>query len=444
MHTHPHNVLTSSVMAGSSSFCARPPIRLEFPSFGDSSETTEVLNFIEQCENFLEIRPLPSVELIGTLSTVLKGPALSWWKAEKAKVTDWQSFKRAFMAAFLSDDYLSEVEEKLRTLVQQPRQRLRDFAYDYRALCLKWKPEISEEELVSRILNNINPRVAGCLHGTVNTVEQLVKVGSMVERDCMGARDYWQKVGTQGSKHKTKKPPEHTYNKNLAGVTLAQPHPVTSLLVIPVRVNGQEVKAVLDTGSSYTLMQESLWKQLKTESPPVINSVPQRFIMADGTIHQSRDLRKLQYHWHDQECSVDTYILKNTHLAFPLIAGLDFLNATGAVLEVGQGRYGLRSGKGYTYYPFMPSQVSAGRTTPSGQAHSLTAAEVNLYYALPSNGRLPELLSFTPESTQWDSDNQEELLKLISTWPLTTSSILGKTSVVKHKITLTDDIWRMP
>ncbi len=208
VHTHPPNVLTSSVMAGSSSFCARSPIRLEFPSFCESCETAEVLNFIEQCENFLEIRPLPSVELIGTLSTVLKGPALSWRKAEEAKVIDWQSFKKAFMVAFLSEDYLSEVEEKLRTLVQKPRQRLRDFAYDYRALCLKWKPEISEEELVNCILNNINRRVAGCLRGTVNTVEQLVKVGSMVERDCMGAKDYWQKVGTQGSKDKTKKSTE--------------------------------------------------------------------------------------------------------------------------------------------------------------------------------------------------------------------------------------------
>ncbi|RXN14235.1 Retrovirus-related Pol poly from transposon [Labeo rohita] len=119
---------------------------------------------------------------------------------------------------------------------------------------------------------------------------------------------------------------------------------------------------------------------------------------------------------------------------------LDFLSATGAVLEIAQGTYGLRSGKGYTYYPFLPSQVPAGSVTPSAQAHSLTAAKVNLYYALPPTGRLPELMSFTPEVPQWDSDNQDELLKLISAWPRTTSNILGKTSVVQHKITLTDDI----
>ncbi len=146
VQSHPPSAHTSSVMAASSSFCVRPPIRLEFPSFGDSCETADVLNFIEQCEHFLEIRPLPSAELIGTLSTVLRGPAQSWWKAEKAKVIDWESFKKAFMAAFLSDAYLSEVEEKLRTMVQQPKLRLRDFAYDYRALCLKWKPGIPKEE----------------------------------------------------------------------------------------------------------------------------------------------------------------------------------------------------------------------------------------------------------------------------------------------------------
>ncbi|KAL1280056.1 hypothetical protein QQF64_014656 [Cirrhinus molitorella] len=106
-------------------------------------------------------------------------------------------------------------------------------------------------------------------------------------------------------------------------------------------------------------MQESSWKQLKPGSPSVMTSTPQRFIMADGTIHQSRDLQKLHYKWQDQECLLDTYILKNTHLAFPLIVGLDFLSATGAVLEVGEGRYGFRSGGGYAYYPFLPAQGSS-------------------------------------------------------------------------------------
>lgn len=46
-----------------------------------------------------------------------------------------------------------------------------------------------------------------------------------------------------------------------------QAHPVTSLLVVPVKVNGQEVKAVIQTGSTFTLMQDKLWNQLKSEAP---------------------------------------------------------------------------------------------------------------------------------------------------------------------------------
>ncbi len=99
-------VTTAPYAAGSSSFCARPLIRLEFPSFDGAGDTADVLNFIEQCENFLDLRPLSSIELLGTLSSVLSGPALSWWKAERIKVTDWKSFKEAFMDAFLPDEYL--------------------------------------------------------------------------------------------------------------------------------------------------------------------------------------------------------------------------------------------------------------------------------------------------------------------------------------------------
>lgn len=61
---------------GASPYFSKPPVHLEFPTFGTACKSSDVLNFIEQCENFLDLRPLSNHELLGTLSTVLKGPAL--------------------------------------------------------------------------------------------------------------------------------------------------------------------------------------------------------------------------------------------------------------------------------------------------------------------------------------------------------------------------------
>lgn len=47
---------------------------------------------------------------------------------ERSKVYDWKMFKGGFMTAFRPEDYLAEVEDKLRAMVQQPGRKLRDFA----------------------------------------------------------------------------------------------------------------------------------------------------------------------------------------------------------------------------------------------------------------------------------------------------------------------------
>uniref|UniRef100_A0A8C5DIP0 ribonuclease H n=1 Tax=Gouania willdenowi TaxID=441366 RepID=A0A8C5DIP0_GOUWI len=116
---------------------------------------------------------------MGTLNAVLKGLARSWWVAARNTINSWIHFKMSFLEAFLPSDYQSEIEEQLQGNVQAPNQCLRDFAYDHRVLCLKWRPDMLEGDIMNRILSACNPRLGSGLRGTVTTVEQLVKVGSL-------------------------------------------------------------------------------------------------------------------------------------------------------------------------------------------------------------------------------------------------------------------------
>lgn len=231
---------------------------------------------------------------------------------------------------------------------------------------------------------------------------------------------------------------ERSTSKNLVGLSIVQPHSLTSLLLVPVTIKGKEVKAVLDTGSTYTLMQENLWR-LGGAASLTPNS-PQRFIMADGKVHQAINQSSISYKWHGKVCSVDTYITKGAHLAFPRSAGLDFLRAAEALLDVGEGRYGLKTEKGYTYYPFLTSSITPGLTTTLTGENALHPVAVTLYCALSPTWQPPPTILNSEVVPCWDSDNQEELQKLMATWPRTTSNVLGKTLVEQHKIVLSDEV----
>lgn len=136
----------------------RSPVNLEFPRFG-ADDTDDPITYIEKCEEYLSLHHLCDTELFATLSSVLKGTAKAWWMAERRNVNSWDEFKKVFLKSFLAEDYEAEAERCLRERRQGSLENILDFAYQYRALCLRYKKDVTEKEIVTAILQNCNPRL---------------------------------------------------------------------------------------------------------------------------------------------------------------------------------------------------------------------------------------------------------------------------------------------
>ncbi|KAL6462574.1 hypothetical protein MHYP_G00289960 [Metynnis hypsauchen] len=90
---------------------------------------------------------------------------------------------------------------------------------------------MSEKDLLQAILRNCIPRLASIIRGTVKTVNELVRVGTLVERDLPAVRGYWSQAHTDTMESKL-------------SASKAQPR----ILLTPVL-------------SSLHLLQKSLWRE---------------------------------------------------------------------------------------------------------------------------------------------------------------------------------------
>lgn len=166
------------------------PIRMVFPSFGGEQDETDPVIYLERCKDYLALRPMLTSELLATMRSVLHASARDWWETVRLKIGSWEDFQKAFLAAFLSDDYQDELEDRVRDRLQGANESIRDFAFSFQALFKRWKTDATDEEVVKALLKAMNPCFASQLRGRVQTVDELVKLGTQLERDYNHQRKY--------------------------------------------------------------------------------------------------------------------------------------------------------------------------------------------------------------------------------------------------------------
>lgn len=207
-----------------------------------------------------------------------------------------------------------------------------------------------------------------------------------------------------------------------------------ALLHVPIAVRGKNCPAVLDTGCTFSLMRQSMWMEVARQGEQLKATGDQSFALANGKTYGAIGKAHLLYCWHEMMWALETYILADDNLAFPIILGLDFLCKTSTIIHMGDQTYGVKGPRGYVFHSFLaPLHESTGGQVIDAYSNA------SLYVAIPSGSALIPFSSPGVVALSFP-DQPPEIQQLLQAWPEVCSGKLGKTTVEEHKIFAVDEI----
>nr|XP_054598745.1 uncharacterized protein LOC129163840 [Nothobranchius furzeri] len=487
----------------------KAPIKVQFPTFGRIDDSSDPLQYLERCEDFLALNPLTDEELMATLRNVLHGTSRDWWDVARHKVQTWTVVNKQFRAAFLSEDYEDELAERVRNRIQEENEGIRDFAYMYQSLCKRWKPSITEGDVVKLILKNINPQLASQLRSRVTSVDELVRLGQQLEKDQQNQLQYEQRKGLRKA---VQKPPSNltptpsttqTTQRQLNPAASTQPQvycwrckghhapascpqwradknrapnvsspqtssnpqrqlqgPFHSLsphtqqgatasvsyfpapagtsmpcqLMMPLNVGAWSGTAILDTGSSYTLINENVWSTVRDPQEILKPWTRGPLYLADGESRQPLGWSELKLTIQSATVTLPCVILPGKSLAFPAVVGLDFIFFSGLQFDVSENSYWFKANK-HQRYLFI--SASAGKPGNHSQPHvaffsAMTPAQL---ISPPHN-----YLEMAVQNAHLDDFGKKQLLYQLQNNKHICTNSLGRTNLLTHKIFLTHNV----
>lgn len=299
---------------------------------------------------------------------------------------------------------------------------------------MKWKSEMSERDIVQAILRNCNPRLASLFRGTVKDAGELIRIGTQIGRDFEESKRYWSQVNTADQKKKVQSTHCLQVGPPRTNTSIVQPFHNLALtgvktVNIPIILQDRYCSAMIDTGSTLSLIQKSTWEQI-SKNEPYQPRGGQAFLLANG--QQQTAIGRVTWKCEIQGCKMELtlYIMNDTDLTVPIILGMDLLMGSGLTLDFQRSKYIIPASEGRTEeaFPFLPHGPQA---------------TVNFYIALPipltsseTHLSIQKLVQQANTSFQFKT----QLEKLMLQWPAICTHEIGHSNLVKHQILTTDEV----
>lgn len=121
-------------------------------------------------------------------------------------------------------------------------------------------------------------------------------------------------------------------NTRVVQLVLKAEQTIFNTVNTPIILRGRFCSAMVDTGSTLTLMHKSLWKQL-SKGEPCDPSERHVFMLANAQRHEAVGKVQWQCEIQGQGVALTIFILRDRDLSVPIILGMDFLVKTGVVLD---------------------------------------------------------------------------------------------------------------
>ncbi len=206
--------------------------------------------------------------------------------------------------------------------------------------------------------------------------------------------------------------------------------PDIKTVAFPIVLRDRYFTAMVNTGSTLSLIQKSSWRQLCKKEPYQLSKY-QSFMLANGQ-HQTAIGKVNWLCWiQGQQVDLTLFILKDTDLTVPIILGMDFLLTTGIVLDFRKALYTL------------PSKEDSAEDLSFPFVTKDSCPTCHFYLALPpppiSDAALQTIHQLIQKA---DTQQQikEKLKSLMLEWPTVCTHEIGHTNMVKHCIISTDKI----